>query len=118
MRVLFAGVGLFALLACNEATTEAVAPERNRVLVEAATFTPPTVNVRVNGTVEFAFGSVAHQVIFDEVPGRPENIESLLSNTVESRVFTAPGRYTYRCEAPGHGIMSGQVIVPEPSGTE
>ena len=117
MRVFFAGASLFAAFGCNDATTEAVAPERNRVLVETATFTPAIVQVRVNGTVEFAFGSVAHQVIFDEIPGRPENIESLLSNTVEERVFTAPGRYSYRCEGTGHGVMRGEVVVPPPAGT-
>ena len=117
MRVLFAGLFLCVALACNDATTEVVAPERNRVLAEAAAFTPPSVPVRVGGTVEFAFGPVAHQVIFDEMPGRPDHIQNLLANTVEARQFPVAGTYPYRCEAEGHGEMRGQVVVSEVSGT-
>jgi plastocyanin len=115
MRALFAGLVVLTTLSCNEAITETVAPERNRVNVEAATFTPPSVSVRLNGTVEFSFGPVAHQVIFDELPGRPDNIESLLANTVEERSFTVPGTFPFRCEAAGHGVMRGQVVVQPPS---
>lgn len=118
MRVFFAGVTLFTAVACNSATTETNAPERNRVLVEAATFTPPSVPVRVGGTVEFAFGSVAHQVIFDEQPGRPEHIQNLLANAVESREFPVAGTFPYRCDAAGHAEMRGQVVVSVVSGTE
>ena len=111
MRAVFVSLVLFTTLSCNDATTEPVAPARNRILTEAATFTPPSASVRVGGTIEFAFGGVAHNVIFEEVPGRPENIEALLANTVEERVFTAAGTYTYSCKGSDHGVMNGQIVV-------
>ena len=117
MRVIFVGLILITAVACNDATTEVVAPARNRVLAEAATFTPPSVLVRVGGTVEFSFGSVAHRIVFTEQPGRPEHIQNLLSNAVEERTFAVPGTYPFSCDAQDHGEMNGQVIVPDPSAT-
>ena len=111
MRAVLAFLVLLATLSCNDSSLEPDAPATNRVLIEATTFTPPTVNVRVGGTIEFAFGSTAHNVVFDDEPGRPENIESMLTNTVEQRVFTVAGTFPYSCKGTDHPEMNGRIIV-------
>jgi plastocyanin len=112
-------VGLFLLFAaCNDATTETEAPARNSVLVEQTAFTPRIVNVRVGGTIEFNFGATPHQVIFDDLPGKPENIESMLSNTQEVRTFPVDGTYTFSCPGSDHGSMRGTITVVPVTGEE
>ena len=111
MRVLLACLVLLATVSCNDSAAEPLAPATNRVLIEATTFTPPTVNVRVGGTIEFAFGGTPHNVIFEDAPGRPENIESMLTNTVEQRVFSVAGTFPYSCQGTDHPAMNGRIIV-------
>jgi plastocyanin len=73
-------------------------------------FTPATINLAVGGSIEFDFGTVAHDVFFDGAPsGAPANISAPSFNTSVSRTFTAKGRYVYNCHL--HPGMSGVVVV-------
>jgi plastocyanin len=76
----------------------------------AIQFTPATVNLAVGGTVEFDFGTVAHNVYFDNDPsGAPENITTPSFNTRVVTTFPAKGRYVYNCHI--HPGMTGVIVV-------
>jgi plastocyanin len=76
----------------------------------ALAFTPVEVHLLQGGTVTFAFGSVGHNVYFDDDPdGAPDNIPGVNSNATVTRVFTKPGTYPYDCHI--HPGMQGTVIV-------
>ena len=73
-------------------------------------FTPGTVELTAGGTVTFAFGSLAHNVFFDNAPaGAPANIEAATSNQSVARTFPTAGRYVYNCHL--HPGMTGTVNV-------
>ena len=116
MRVLAAGLLLFAVGGCNKAVTEAPPAALREVTVEANAFTPQSVVIREGGTVRFTFQSTPHSIIFTEQEGRPENVEVPLANTTESRVFAMAGTYTYTCA--DHRNMVGTVTVREMSPTD
>lgn len=79
----------------------------------AIVFSPAEVHLVQGGTVTFAFGTVGHNVFFDNDPaGAPENIGGVNSNTNVSRVFTTAGTYTFNCHI--HPGMRGTVIVAAP----
>ena len=67
-------------------------------------FTPGRVNLTVGGTVTFAFGSLAHNVFFDNDPtGAPDNIAAASSNKSVTLTFNTKGTYAYNCHIPsGH----------------
>ena len=110
-------------LACGgaSATTMPSAPPSPPPLVESATvnatpalaFTPPETHLVQGGTVTFAFGTVGHNVFFDNDPaGAPANIAGVNSNTSVARTFATPGTYVFNCHI--HPGMHGTVVVFAP----
>jgi|SRR5436305_1183598 len=79
----------------------------------ALAFTPVEVHLLQGGAVTFAFGTVGHNVYFDDDPdGAPEDIPGVNSNSTVTRVFTKPGTYSYDCHI--HPGMQGTVAVVAP----
>ena len=124
-RILHALASLAAsgLLACggsNAATAPATPPDTRppaAAVTVAATpaiaFTPAHVSLVQGGTVTFAFGSVAHDVFFDDDrAGAPANIPGAVSNASVTRTFTTAGEYTFDCHI--HPGMRGSVTVVAP----
>ncbi|HJR43215.1 MAG TPA: plastocyanin/azurin family copper-binding protein [Gemmatimonadaceae bacterium] len=72
-------------------------------------FSPNTVNLLAGGTVTFAFGSTAHNVLFDPTAGAPGNIPGSNANTSVPRTFPTAGSFRYVCDL--HPGMSGRVVV-------
>jgi plastocyanin len=107
MRVSFVLL-LFLAVACNKEVATAPPAAERQVAVQQSNFTPNNVLIREGGTVRFVFEGTAHSVIFEQVPGRPENIETI-ANTVEERVFALEGNYPFWCR--DHQNMTGEVRV-------
>ena len=109
MRVF--SVVLLALVAvgCNKDITAAPPAALREVTVEATQFTPNNVTIRQGGTVRFQFLGTAHNVVFTEQAGRPENIEVAIANITLDRVFGVEGTYAYTCTE--HQAMTGTVTV-------
>ena len=73
-------------------------------------FTPGRVNLTVGGTVTFAFGTVEHNVFFDNAPaGAPANITAPSANKATPLTFGTKGTYVYNCHL--HPGMRGTVVV-------
>jgi plastocyanin len=110
-RVLLASLAA-ALVACGGDSTAPPVP------VQAATvqatpskqFTPGNVAVLQGGTVTFAFGSLGHNVFFDNAPaGAPANITATTSNQSQTLTFNTKGTFPYNCHI--HPGMRGTVVV-------
>jgi plastocyanin len=79
----------------------------------AIAFTPAVLNVNSGVPVTFVFGSVGHTVVFDAVPGRPQDITAATSNKNVVRTFNTPGDFPYHCTV--HSGMAGSVhVTPAP----
>ena len=73
-------------------------------------FAPGAVTVTVGGTVTFDFGSLAHDVFFDNAPpGAPANITAPTANKSVTLTFTTAGTFAYNCHI--HPGMRGTVVV-------
>jgi plastocyanin len=73
-------------------------------------FSPSTLTVNAGDVVTFAFGSVAHNVAFDNPnAATPTDIGGFNSNTSIQRTFSTAGTYTYHCTI--HPFMTGSVVV-------
>jgi plastocyanin len=75
----------------------------------AAVFTPANATVRVGGTVTWAFGTLGHNVTFEDVPGAPADIGGANTSTNIPRTFPTAGTYDYECTL--HPGMQGSVTV-------
>lgn len=73
------------------------------------TFGPSSLTVNAGDVVTFAFGSVAHNVFFDQLAGAPADIDGLNANVSIQRTFATPGTYHYTCHI--HPSMTGTVVV-------
>jgi plastocyanin len=74
-------------------------------------FNPPNVTIREGGSINFIFQSVAHNVIFDDVPGAPIDIEDAPSSVTRNVEFPTAGTFPYHCDI--HPTMTGTVTVAE-----
>jgi plastocyanin len=114
---LIASLSIALLAACggdDSSPTEIVDPTPVQAATVQATpaeqFTPGRVNLIAGGTVTFAFGSLAHQVFFDNAPaGAPENIPAPTTNESVTRTFPTRGTFDYNCHL--HPGMRGTVVV-------
>ena len=73
------------------------------------TFTPDSLTVSAGDAVTFAFGSVAHNVFFDQQTDAPATIGGENTNVSIKRTFTTAGSYHYTCHI--HPSMQGTVVV-------
>ena len=72
-------------------------------------FTPSSLTVNAGQAVTFAFGSLAHNVFFDQQAGAPSDIAGLNADVSIQRTFATPGVYHYTCHI--HPGMQGTVVV-------
>lgn len=87
------------------------APTTVTVNMPGLTFTPFRALVKQGGTVNYVFPSLAHNVIFERVPGAPADIPGQVSNQTISRRFDTVRLYKYSCTL--HPGMDGEVeVVP------
>jgi plastocyanin len=113
---LLASLGVAALAACGGEGS--ITAPVDQTPVSAATvqatpaiaFTPGTVTLAVGGTVTFAFGSLEHNVFFDNAPpGAPANIAAPSANKTVALTFPTAGTYVYNCHL--HPGMKGTITV-------
>jgi plastocyanin len=110
-----ASLAMAALGACGgdsptEPVTQTPVPAATVQATPSEKFTPGQVTLAVGGTVTFAFGSLAHNVFFDNDPaGAPGNIADPSANKTVTRTFNTAGTYVYNCHI--HPGMRGTVIV-------
>lgn len=74
-------------------------------------FTPFRATLKQGGTVDYVFPAQAHNVIFERVPGAPNDIPGQVSNQTISRQFNTVRVFRYSCTL--HPGMDGEVnVVP------
>ena len=113
-RLLLAALGAALLAGCGSSgdSTTGPQPSGSSPTVQATPslqFTPNSLTIPVGGSVTFAFGSVVHNVFFDNAPqGAPSNIGDKSSASV-TLTFNSAGTYVYNCHL--HPGMQGKVVV-------
>ncbi len=105
----------FFVGACSDDSDDPAGPPSDTSqpsVVEATpqiTFNPGQVTVDLGETVTWEFGSVAHNVFFDDAAGTPDDIAGFNSNTSFSRTFDGAGTFGYECRI--HPGMRGTIVV-------
>lgn len=87
--------------------TVVVAPTSGAVVAPGLSFTPPTVDVQVGGTVSWTAAAIAHTVTFT-TPGAPENVAEFQDGS-NFRTFPTHGNFGYHCLI--HPQMTGVIRV-------
>jgi plastocyanin len=119
-RIVVPGVLTSLVAACGSSTNPYSSPQvdpgttpTSSAQVSATpslAFTPAAVALNVGGTVTFAFGSVGHNVFFDNDPaGAPAAIDGVNANASLQRIFPVAGVYNYYCHI--HPGMRGTIVV-------
>jgi len=91
--------------------TVSSAPLAVTVNMPGLTFTPFRATLKQGGTVSYVFPALAHNVIFERVPGAPADIPGQVSNTTITRTFPTVRTYLYTCSL--HPGMDGEIdVVP------
>ena len=97
-------------------TTPPIVPPTTTKTINATpqiAFSPAQLTVTQGDTVTFAFGSVGHNVYFDNDPnGAPPSIPGVNSNTSVQRVFATVGVFNFYCHI--HPEMHGTITVAAP----
>jgi plastocyanin len=115
-QILLESLVAAALVACGGDGSPAAPVDQTPVpaatvqATPAIRFTPGTVTVVPGGTVTFDFGTLEHNVFFDNAPaGAPANITAPSANKTVVLTFPTTGTYVYNCHI--HPGMTGTVII-------
>jgi len=113
--VLFSAVAfLFGCGGSGSPTQVTTSPPSETATIPSIAFTPGSVALLVGGTLTINFGSVAHNVFFDNQPGgAPANITGSNSNVSKSLTFPVAGTYVFNCHI--HPGMHATVVVTAPT---
>jgi plastocyanin len=100
-------------IACGySATTSPPPPPPQGNVVDAigaTAWNPSTITIKAGDAVDFRNSTgITHNVQFDAMSGRPDNVGNFASAT-RSVTFTTPGTYTFHCGI--HPVMQGTVVV-------
>ncbi len=110
VRCLMPALLLLVLAGCGSSTPTDTGDSSADIQATAGLqFLPPVKTVTAGSSVTWAFGVVAHTVVFDGVAGHPADIASPTANQSVARTFAAVGTYPYHCTI--HAGMSGSVQV-------
>jgi plastocyanin len=115
--ILVASLSAAALVACGDDSgtgpvDQTPVPAATVQATPAITFAPGQVTVVPGGTVTFDFGTVAHDVFFDNAPaGAPANITAPSANKSVTLTFATKGTFIYNCHI--HPGMRGTVVVKD-----
>lgn len=105
IRATISGKSASALVTVTSAATKVT------VNMPGLTFTPFRATLKVGGTVDYVFPALAHNVMFERVPGAPNDIPGQVTNQTISRQFNTVRLYRYSCTL--HPGMDGEVnVVP------
>ncbi len=95
-------------------TTAITAPTTAGVSLQNIAFNPDSVLIAAGGQVTWTWndGTIIHNVTFTSTnPTPPTNCADGASGNTCARTFSAAGTYSYHCTRPGHGAMTGKVVV-------
>ena len=102
-------------LACgdDEPTAPNGPPDTNQVSVIDNSFNPSANRIDAGQTVTWTWnGGNPHNVTFDD--GSLTNSQTQTQGTFE-QTFDAEGEFSYYCTVHGRAVMSGRVVVGDPS---
>jgi len=94
---------------CVVTITAAPVGGANDVNMVGTSFSPPTISIAVNDSVNWHFAGAVHNVTFSAAAPAGGNIPNQTPGTAVSRTFDTPGTYAYECT--NHSNMTGTVVV-------